>query len=253
MTIKHIIQNNKIHQPYLNHVGLVSHAPNLWHISHLLLDQRGLKCHQHEQRENTVVPVLIQAPQPHTKHLIYGRRCVTTHECENIYIYFLNIKPVKYFHTYLENKKGSCGPFFEELQKIWNNHFSTIGAITLLCSFELSLLLVATPGLKVSQWVTYGKCYWKETFLFFVVKGVADLLKLERQSSFPVFILLDKIRNCILKHSQKAERYLILLTIFTSCLIIANYMYSQVGEYFRKRSNKVVAFSVGKLKMVYLQ
>lgn len=30
-------------------------------------------------------------------------------------------------------------------------------------------------------------------------------------------------------------------------------MYSQVGEYFRKRSNKVVAFSVGKLKMVYLQ
>lgn len=62
--------------PYLYHVRLVSHTANLRHIPHLLLNQRSLKSHQHEQRENTVVPVLIQAPQSHTENLIslHGHR-----------------------------------------------------------------------------------------------------------------------------------------------------------------------------------
>ncbi len=33
---------------YLDHVGFVTHAADLGHIPHLLLDQRSLKCHQHE-------------------------------------------------------------------------------------------------------------------------------------------------------------------------------------------------------------
>ncbi len=85
-----------------------------------------------------------------------------------------------HINTYLENKKGSCGPLFEELQEIWHHHLSTIGAISLFCSSEFGLLLVATPGLKVAHWVIYGKRYWKETFLLFVVKYIADLLKLKR-------------------------------------------------------------------------
>lgn len=83
-------------------------------------------------------------------------------------------------HTYLENKKGSCGPLFEQLQEIWHHHLSTIGAVALFRRSELNLLLVATPGLKVAHWVVYGKCYWKETLLLFLVKYVADLLKLKR-------------------------------------------------------------------------
>ena len=54
---------------YLDHVGLVPHATDLRHVPHLLLDQGGFERHQHEQREETVVPVLIQAPQPHAEHL----------------------------------------------------------------------------------------------------------------------------------------------------------------------------------------
>lgn len=68
------IQNFKLDQAYLDHVGLVSHAADLGHIPHLLLDQGGLERHQHEQCENTVVPVLVQTPQPHTEHLIDGRQ-----------------------------------------------------------------------------------------------------------------------------------------------------------------------------------
>lgn len=83
-------------------------------------------------------------------------------------------------YTYLENKKGSCGPLFKELQEIWHHHLSTIGTVALFRSSEFGLLLVATPGLKVAHWVVDGKCYWKETFLLFVVEDVADLLKLKR-------------------------------------------------------------------------
>ena len=97
----------------------------------------------------------------------------------NIKRYKLNYKEI-FRHSYLENKKWSCGPLFEELQEIWHHHLSTIGAVALLSSSEFGLLLVATPGLKVAHWVVYGKCYWKETFLLVVVKRVADLLKLKR-------------------------------------------------------------------------
>lgn len=55
---------------YLDHVRFVSHPADLRHIPHLLLNQRGFKSHQHEQCENTVVPVLIQAPKSHTENLI---------------------------------------------------------------------------------------------------------------------------------------------------------------------------------------
>lgn len=94
--------------------------------------------------------------------------------------------------AYLENKKWSSGPLFEQLQEIRNHHLSTIGAIVFFCSPEVNLFLVATPGLKVTQRVVDGKCNWEETFLLFVVKNVADLLKLKRQNSFPVFILWAK-------------------------------------------------------------
>ena len=57
---------------HLDHVGLVPHATDLRHVPHLLLDQGGLERYQHEQREDTVVPVLVQAPQPHTEHLQRG-------------------------------------------------------------------------------------------------------------------------------------------------------------------------------------
>lgn len=83
-------------------------------------------------------------------------------------------------YTYLKNKKGSCGSLFEKLKEIWHHHFSTIGAIALLCSSEFDLLLVATPGLKVSYRVVDRECYWKEVFLLFIVKNVTDLLKLKR-------------------------------------------------------------------------
>lgn len=69
-TLTFKILNLKFDQDYLDHVGLISHAADLRHIPHLLLDQRGLECHQHKQCENTVVPVLIQTPQPHTEHLM---------------------------------------------------------------------------------------------------------------------------------------------------------------------------------------
>lgn len=86
----------------------------------------------------------------------------------------------KYSHTYLKNKKRSCGSLFEELQKIRHNHLNAICGVSLFCSSEFGLLLVATPGLEVAQWVTDRECYWKEAFLLLVVKYVTDLLKLKR-------------------------------------------------------------------------
>lgn len=59
---------------HLDHVGLVPHAADLRHIPHLLLNQGGLKCHQHEKCKNAVVPVFIQTPQPHTENLMVGRQ-----------------------------------------------------------------------------------------------------------------------------------------------------------------------------------
>ena len=42
---------------------------NFRHVPDLLLDQRALEYHQHEQGEDRVVPVLVQAPQTDTEHL----------------------------------------------------------------------------------------------------------------------------------------------------------------------------------------
>ena len=54
---------------YLDHVGFGSHAADLRHVPHLLLDKRSFERYQHEECEDTVVPVLIQTPQSHTEHL----------------------------------------------------------------------------------------------------------------------------------------------------------------------------------------
>jgi hypothetical protein len=37
-------------------------------------DTRGLENQQHDKRENSIVPVLVQAPQSDTKHLEYKER-----------------------------------------------------------------------------------------------------------------------------------------------------------------------------------
>lgn len=76
--VKMNILNLKLDNTHLDHVGLVSHAADLGHISHLLLDQGSFKCHQHEQREDTVVPVLVQTPKPYTEHLMDGRQWTTS-------------------------------------------------------------------------------------------------------------------------------------------------------------------------------
>lgn len=62
--------NSEFAKAHLDHVGLVPHAADLGHIPHLLLHQGRLKRHKHEQCENTVVPVLVQTPQPHAEHLM---------------------------------------------------------------------------------------------------------------------------------------------------------------------------------------
>lgn len=54
---------------YLNHIGFVPHSSNLGHVSHLLLHQRRLEGDEHEEGKDAVVPVLVQTPQPHAKHL----------------------------------------------------------------------------------------------------------------------------------------------------------------------------------------
>ena len=53
----------------LYHMWLVSHLPDFRHVSQLLIDQRTLKHDQHEQCEQRVVPVLVQAPETNAKHL----------------------------------------------------------------------------------------------------------------------------------------------------------------------------------------
>lgn len=54
---------------YLYHVRLVPHFPDFRHIAQLLLDQRSLKRHQHEESEDAVIPVSVKAPQTNTEHL----------------------------------------------------------------------------------------------------------------------------------------------------------------------------------------
>ena len=50
-------------------MGLVAHLSNFVHVAQLLLDENGLEHDEHNQREDGIVPVLVQAPQRHTKHL----------------------------------------------------------------------------------------------------------------------------------------------------------------------------------------
>lgn len=96
------IHHSQFDQVYLNHVGLVSHAADLRHIPHLLLDQRRLKSHQHEQCENAVVPILVQAPQPYTKHLMDGRCSVAFQRYRRHYEvnnFIINIRKCKIVFT----------------------------------------------------------------------------------------------------------------------------------------------------------
>lgn len=60
--------------PNLYHIRLVPHLPDLGHVTELLLYQRRFKCHQHEQSEDAVIPVLIQAPQPNAEYLEHEKR-----------------------------------------------------------------------------------------------------------------------------------------------------------------------------------
>ena len=55
-----------------------------------LFDKDGLEGDQHEQGEDAVVPVLVQAPQAHAEDL--------------------------------EHKERSRGPLLEELPKVWQSH-----------------------------------------------------------------------------------------------------------------------------------
>ena len=59
---------------YLNKIRFVSHFSYFGHVSQLLLDKRSLECNQHKKCENTVVPIFIQTPQSHTKHLEHKER-----------------------------------------------------------------------------------------------------------------------------------------------------------------------------------
>ena len=54
---------------YLDHIGLVAHLPDLCHVPELLLYECCLKSHQHEECEDTVVPVGVETPQADTEHL----------------------------------------------------------------------------------------------------------------------------------------------------------------------------------------
>ena len=54
---------------YIHLMRLVSHLPYLSHVSQLLLDQRALEPDQHGEREQGIVPVLVQTPQDNTENL----------------------------------------------------------------------------------------------------------------------------------------------------------------------------------------
>lgn len=54
---------------HLDHEGLVAHPADLGEVAELLLHQRRLEGHEHGEREDAVVPELVQAPQPHAENL----------------------------------------------------------------------------------------------------------------------------------------------------------------------------------------
>ena len=78
---------------YLYKIWFISHFSDFCHVSQLLLHKCCLKCYQHEESENTVIPILVQTPQTHTKHL--------------------------------EDKERCCGPLLKQLHELWNIHLHT--------------------------------------------------------------------------------------------------------------------------------
>ena len=53
----------------IDFVGVSAHLANLGHVTDLLVDQCAFETHQHEQREQGIVPVLVQAPHAHAEYL----------------------------------------------------------------------------------------------------------------------------------------------------------------------------------------
>lgn len=78
---------------YIYHARLAPHIPDCGHISKLLLNKGALEHDEHDEGENTVVPVLVQTPQS---------------DAEN-----------------LEDKERSDRTFLEELSKLGHNHFQS--------------------------------------------------------------------------------------------------------------------------------
>lgn len=52
----------------------VSHLSDFCHVPQLLLDESRLEGHEHEQREDAVVPVLVEAPEADAEHLEHEER-----------------------------------------------------------------------------------------------------------------------------------------------------------------------------------
>ena len=82
---------------YLDQVRFVSHFPDFCHVSELLVDQCALEHDQHEECEQRVVPVLIQAPQTNAKHLkivSYFEIIVTNQDFGFKYVFHLTFENI---------------------------------------------------------------------------------------------------------------------------------------------------------------
>ena len=75
---------------YLDHVRFVTHFPNFGHVSQLLIDQGAFKNYEHEQGEQAVPNIFIEAPQQHAE--------------------------------YLKHKKWCSGSLYEQFLEFWNAH-----------------------------------------------------------------------------------------------------------------------------------
>lgn len=85
---------------YHNHVRLISHFSHFCHVSHLLMNEGALEHNEHNKREDTVIPELIEAPQSDAEHLKHEERC----DCS----------------------------FFEQLPKLGNHHVQSVSEINRL-------------------------------------------------------------------------------------------------------------------------
>lgn len=68
----------------------VTHFPNFGHVSQLLIDQGAFKNYEHEQGEQAVPNIFIEAPQQHAE--------------------------------YLKHKKWCSGSLYEQFLEFWNAH-----------------------------------------------------------------------------------------------------------------------------------